>query len=143
MSSAGRRSTLELARDRSDPPISYRYLIFPGLGTDFDSGRPHLPLPLVSRRQPGHTGSLRGALARRGLLPPAAGYVLTAEHDPIRDDGERYGKALADAGVPTVVRRVPGTIHGFIRSRFVSTARHREAGSSDDRRRGGTTLSLR
>lgn len=51
---------------------------------------------------------MRGELAG---LPPAV--IMTAECDPIRDQGRAYAAALAKAGVAVTFREARGTIHGF------------------------------
>ena len=42
-------------------------------------------------------------------LPPAL--ILSAECDPLRDEGEDYGRALEAAGTPTQVLRLKGMVH--------------------------------
>lgn len=50
---------------------------------------------------------------RLGTLPPTM--VVTAEHDPLRDEGEELARRAAEAGVDVVASRQLGQVHGFWR----------------------------
>ncbi|HWI70757.1 MAG TPA: alpha/beta hydrolase [Baekduia sp.] len=61
-------------------------------------------------------------------LPPAV--VITAGHDPLRDEGEAYAARLRDAGVDVVARREPGLPHGFVQNLDLTRA---DAAAATDR----------
>ena len=68
-------------------------------------------------------------------LPPA--HVITAEYDPLRDEGEAYAARLAAAGVPVVQRRYDGMIHGFFGfTELIDRARDAVADAARELRRG-------
>ncbi|AJG23934.1 alpha/beta hydrolase [Cupriavidus basilensis] len=73
--------------------------------------RHYLPEP----PDPRHGADVRASpLRQRELAGVAPATIITAEFDPLRDQGEAYGAALQRAGVDSVVRRWPGQIHGFM-----------------------------
>lgn len=116
-----------LARDRGGPKIRYQALWYPcidatcnstsmhELGTGFMLSRGlmqwfwecYVETP-QQLRDPLVSPLFATQLAN---LPPAS--ITTAEFDPLRDEGEQYANHLQAAGIPVVVRRYNGMIHGF------------------------------
>lgn len=118
-----------MARDRGGPRIAYQLLIYPvtapARGTEFASYRDNADGYLLTRggmewfwdhylRSPDDGNNPYAAPLRASDLsglPPAM--VVTAEFDPLRDEGSAYAARLQDAGVPVRASRYDGVIHGF------------------------------
>ena len=119
--------TALMARDRGGPPIAAQLLIYPVIAADFDNEsyrlfgkgfynpKPALQwywdqyVPVLADRKHPYASPLRANLAG---LPPVV--IVTAGHDPLRDEGNAYADALEAAGVVTVRCPFQGSIHGFM-----------------------------
>ncbi|MDQ0850578.1 acetyl esterase [Arthrobacter sp. B3I9] len=121
------------AHDAGFDAITHQILFYPSLDLDFDVDRyqslrenaegygletagllPFNSFYLDSGADP--ADALVSPIKRQDLsgLPPAL--IVTAEHDPLRDEGELYGRRLTDAGVEASVRRYAGANHGFVQN---------------------------
>lgn len=61
-------------------------------------------------------------LRARELSGQPTALIITAEHDPLRDEGEDYARRLAQAGVTTTLRREPGLVHNPVMLTRISPA---------------------
>jgi acetyl esterase len=118
-----------MARDRGGPKLVFQLLIYPATGCadDTPSQREFAQLSpdyLLSRADmEWFWGYYLGpndrinpiacpALAKNFSNLPQA-FVITAEVDPLRDEGEAYAEALRKAGVNVKLKRYNGVCHGF------------------------------
>ena len=118
-----------MARDRGGPRIAYQLLIYPAT-TSILTTASHREFAkdnyyILSRADMewfwGHYLASPADAANPYACPdkakslsglPAA-MVITAEFDPLRDEGEAYVARLREDRVPTVLKRYAGVTHGF------------------------------
>jgi acetyl esterase len=114
------------ARDAGGPPIAFQLLVYPGtdmtrsLPSHTENGTGYLLdgetmtwflENYMADADPEHPDASPLFVEDLSGLPPA--FVLTAEFDPLRDEGEAYADRLRAAGVPVTTSRYDGMIHGF------------------------------
>ena len=116
-------------RDRLVPQPMFQVLIYPVTNYDFDTASYHENANgyhltrrgmmwgwahYLENAEDGHS-PYASPLRADDLqdLPPAL--VITAQFDPLRDEGEAYAEKLRAHGVPVTLRRYDGMIHGFAR----------------------------
>jgi acetyl esterase/lipase len=119
-----------MTKDRKGPEIRYQVLLIPATdaSVDTESYREYgtgrflarafmkygwdLYAPDAKTRSNPYVSPLRANADELKGLPPAL--VITAENDPLRDEGEAYARKLKDAGVSVDAVRYNGTIHDFV-----------------------------
>lgn len=116
------------ARDHKGPKIVQQVLIYPVTNHAFDTASYHQNATgyglnrvrmmwywnhYLAKPEDGKSPYASPLQAKdlRGL-PPA--FILTAEFDPLRDDGEAYAARLHNAGVPVQCRHYLDMNHGFL-----------------------------
>ena len=117
-----------MARDAGEPKLCHQLLIYPVTDTNFDrpsyaangGGDYFLSTAGMKWFWDHYLGATKPAEAPLGAvlgqadhtnLPPAT--VVTAQYDPLRDEGDAYASKLAAAGVEVDAACAPGMIHGF------------------------------
>ncbi len=120
------------ARDAGGPQLAGQVLVYPALhyGEPLPSWEENRDAPILTleslhacwraylRRQTPDAGAAPLLAERFDGLAPA--WIVTAEHDPLRDDGLVYAERLRQAGVAVALFDVPGLVHGCFRVRHTS-----------------------
>ncbi len=117
-----------MARDGDLPSLAFQLLVYPGtdmMMTTISSQTVREGVPLTSSTMRWFIDHYMGAEADRAdwrasplraptLSGTAPALVLTASHDPLRDEGIAYAQRLEREDVPVAHLHVSDQVHGFL-----------------------------
>ncbi|WP_175639061.1 alpha/beta hydrolase [Metabacillus schmidteae] len=118
-----------MARDRNGPNIAAQALLYPlttfqdvpfASRDSYDNGYYFISRGVMEKAREYYTPDEKmwsnpytsPLDANLENLPPAL--IITAEFDPLRDEGEEYAKRLAQFDTPVTASRYNGVMHGFV-----------------------------
>jgi acetyl esterase/lipase len=118
-----------LARDAGAPALRFQLLWYPATTWDTslpsfaeNADAPILTLDAVKAFSRWYAADVDFSDPPATLVPGRAAdltglapaYIAVAGHDPLRDDGIRYGELLTAAGVPVEVHNAETLVHGYL-----------------------------
>jgi acetyl esterase len=115
-----------MARARGGPSLMYQLLLYPVTNYDFDTrsykenGKDYMLTRdsmmynwnLYLRSEADGRNPYASPLQAKDLDGLPAALVITAEYDPLRDEGEAYALRMREAGVSVLSKRYDGILHG-------------------------------
>lgn len=118
-----------MSRDKNGPPIVCQVLIYPStnifelktkswsyFANKFNISVEDMEkyISLYAPREEDRKNPYASPLLSKDFSKLPDTLVITAEIDPLRDEGEYYGEKLKESGVQVDISRYEGIIHGFI-----------------------------
>jgi len=120
-----------MARDRGEFSVKRQILLYPSVASDHSDESPYRSVAefghdyvLTSKRirdyielyltkQEDYHNPYFAPLEAKSLHNQPKTLVITAEYDPLRDEGEAYAERLKEAGNDVTLLRIPDALHGF------------------------------
>lgn len=120
-----------MARDRGEFLPKRQILIYPAVSSDYSENSPFASvrengtdylltsgklrdyLDLYARNEADKQNPYFAPILEKNLKNQPDTLILTAEFDPLRDEGEAYGRRLKEAGNRVEMHRIADALHGY------------------------------